>query len=140
MVSNEYSKFHRQNASTAKSVGYGSANAAIDEYVAIIEELVATISEQSKQRLKELTKETYDALKEMRALLEAKTATHPAPVTALGISARAKKRVEYKKKLDAATACVNCGNKHPNVPDIKCWELEANAASRPAGWKSSKSS
>ena len=136
MVSNEYSKFHRQNASTAKSVGYGSANAAIDDYAAITEELVATVTEQSEQRIKELTKETADAMKEIKVLLEGKTAT---PATDGTQTARAKKRAEYRKKLAAATACVNCESKHPNVPDDKCWELDAKAASHKAGWKSSKS-
>jgi ribosomal protein L32 len=138
MISNEYSKYHRQHAATAKSVGYGSANEAIDEYVAITEELVATISEENEQKLKALTKDTTDILKEIKALLENK-APAQAPTAAGTQSARAKKRTEYRKKLAAATACVNCGSKHPNVPDNKCWELEANAASRPTGWTSSKS-
>ena len=42
---------------------------------------------------------------------------------------------EYRKKLASATTCANCGNKHPNVADVKCWELEANAADHPANWK-----
>lgn len=111
----------------------------MDEYVAITEELVATISEDNEQKLKALTKDTTDILKEIKALLENK-APAQAPTAAGTQSARAKKRTEYRKKLAAATACVNCGTKHPNVPDNKCWELEANAASRPNGWTSSKSS
>jgi ribosomal protein L32 len=138
MVSNEYSKFHRQNTATAKSVGYGSANsatAAIDDYVAITEELVATITEENEKKIKALTKETTDTLNQIKALLEnrpAATANEPSQ------SYRAKKRAEYRKKLANTTACANCGTKHPNVPDAKCWELDANAATRPAGWKSAK--
>jgi hypothetical protein len=138
MVSNEYSNFHCQNTATAKSVGYGSANsatAAIDDYVAITEELVATITEENEKKIKALTKETTDTLNQIKALLENRPATTAAEP---GQSARAKKRAEYRKKLVSATACANCGNKHPNIPDVKCWELEANAATRPAGWKSAK--
>ena len=138
MISNEYSKFHRQNTATAKSVGYGSANvatAAIDDYVAITEELVATITEENEKKIKALTKETTDMLNQIKALLENKPVT---PATESGQSARVKKRAEYRKKLASATACANCGNKHPNVPDAKCWELKANAATRPARWKSTK--
>ena len=138
MVSNEYSKFHHQNTSTAKSVGYGSANAAVDDFAEITEELVATISKQTEQRIKELNKETAKAIREVKALLEGKTVA-PAPATTGTQSARAKSRVEYKKKLKASKPCVNCGNKHLNVPDAKCWELEENAASCKADWKSSKS-
>ena len=45
------------------------------------------------------------------------------------------KRTEYKKRLDATTLCLHCKKKHPNHTDDKCWELDANTASRPAGWK-----
>ena len=144
MVSNEYSKFHRQNTATAKGVGYGSANAAtVEDYAAITEELVATISEENEKRIKVLTKETTDALNQIKALLEQKSTNAKAPATANNASAeqsdRAKKRAAYRKKVAEATACVNCGKKHPSIQDDKCWELEANAASRPSGWKSSKS-
>ncbi len=139
MISNEYSKYQHQHAATAKSVGYGSANEAIDKYVAITEELVATISKENEQKLKALTKDTTDILKEIKALLENK-APAPAPTATGTQSARVKKRTDYHKKLTVATACKNCGIKHPNVPDDKCWELEVNAASRHPGWTSSKSS
>ena len=112
------------------------ATAAIDNYVAITEELVATITEENEKKIKALTKETTDTLNQIKALLENKPV---APATEPGLSARAKKRAEYRKKLASATTCANCGNKHPNVADAKCWELEANAAMRPAGWKSAKS-
>ena len=45
------------------------------------------------------------------------------------------KRTEYKKCLDAATPCLHCKKKLPNCTDDKCWELDATAASCPAGWK-----
>ena len=45
------------------------------------------------------------------------------------------KRTEYKKRLDAATLCLHCKKKHPNCTDDKCWELDSNATSHPAGWK-----
>ncbi len=144
MVSNEYSKFHRQNTATAKGVGYGSANAAVvEDYAAITEELVAAITEENEKRIKVLTKETTEALNQIKALLEHKSTNATAPATANNVSAgqsdKAKKRAAYRKKMAEATACVNCGNKHPSIQDDKCWEIDANAASRPAGWKSSKS-
>ena len=76
MISNEYSKFHRQHTSTAKSTGYGSANA-LEEYVMITEELVANISEENEkklqthvQRLESLNKANTDMLKSIMSLLD----------------------------------------------------------------------
>ena len=34
-----------------------------------------------------------------------------------------------------AKKCAHCGRFHPSKPDSKCWNLEANKADRPDGWK-----
>ena len=147
MISNEYSKFHRQHTSTAKSTGYGSANA-LEEYVMITEELVANISEENEkklqthvQRLESLNKANTDMLKSIMSLLDksgGSNATAPATTVSGAKQDRQQKRSEYKKRLETATPCTHCKKKHPNRADEKCWELDANAASRPAGWKSVK--
>jgi hypothetical protein len=51
---------------------------------------------------------------------------------------------ESKEKKDAkmynnAPICKHCNRKHPAKKEEECWELEANAASHPLYWKSSKS-
>ena len=76
MISNEYSKFHRQHTTTAKGSGYGLANA-LEEYVMITEELVANISDENEmklqthvQRLEALNKANTDMLKNIMTLLE----------------------------------------------------------------------
>jgi hypothetical protein len=49
-----------------------------------------------------------------------------------------KAREEHQKRYDEATICKHCGRKHPYKKEDQCWELEANAASRPSNWKSNK--
>ncbi len=44
------------------------------------------------------------------------------------------------EKFKNATKCKHCDKIHPNRTKSQCWELEANAAKRPANWKSAKSS
>ena len=143
MISNEYSKFHRQHTSTAKSTGYGSANA-LEDYVTITEELVANISEENEKKLQthvqwleSLNKANSNMLKSIMVLLEKSGTSAAAPAMSAGGSKhdRQQKRTEYKKRLEAATPCVHCKKKHPNRADDKCWELDTNAASCPAGWK-----
>ncbi len=146
MISNEYSKFHRQHTSTEKSTGYGSANA-LEDNVTITEELVANISEENEkklqthmQRLESLNKANSDMLKSIMVLLEKSGLNAAAPATSTGGAKqdRQQKRSEYKKRLEAATPCVHCKKKHQNRADDKCWELDTNASSRLAGWKSTK--
>ena len=50
-----------------------------------------------------------------------------------------KKREEQKQKYKDAPVCKNCGKKHPTKKEDECWELEKNKDSRPANWKSTKS-
>ena len=90
------------------------------------------------QRLISLNKANSDMLKSISALLEKSGgSTAPGPATAATGSKqdRQHKRTEYKKRLNAVTPCAHCKKKHPNRTDDKCWELDANAVLRPAGWK-----
>jgi hypothetical protein len=44
-----------------------------------------------------------------------------------------------QQKYKDAPICKYCGKKHPYKKEEECWELEANAASRPTNWKPNKS-
>jgi hypothetical protein len=46
---------------------------------------------------------------------------------------------EKQKKYRDAPVCKHCNRKHPNQQESECWELKSNANSRPAWWKSNKS-
>jgi hypothetical protein len=50
-----------------------------------------------------------------------------------------KKREERRQRFNDTPICKHCGKKHPTKKEDECWELEANKASRPTNWKSSKS-
>jgi hypothetical protein len=54
MMSIEYPKAKRQDATTAAAAGYGSANAMINDYVMVTEELVANLT---KEQNKKMTKQ-----------------------------------------------------------------------------------
>ena len=53
--------------------------------------------------------------------------------------AKKKKRDEKRKKYNDAPICKHCGKKHLTKAEDECWELEKNKESRPANWKSTKS-
>ncbi len=140
MITSEYSKYQRQHATTAKSLGYGAANA-MEEYAALTEEVVAAITEEHAKEMKTQMQRMEDLANAMKELMAgAKAQQTPAANATEGKTQteRAKKRAEYRKKLANATACTHCKKKHPTRSDDKCWELEANAADRPASWKSVK--
>ena len=140
MVTTEYSKFQRQHSTTAKSLGYGSANA-VEDIAALTEEVVAAITEEHAKEMKTQMQRMEALAKAMTELMSGAKAQLPAATgSASGKKTeRQKKREEYRKKLQNATACTHCNRKHPNRSDDKCWELEANAADRPENWQSVKS-
>jgi hypothetical protein len=82
-----------------------------------------------------LIKSTTDTMKEMMSVIRSKS---KAPNNATN-DEKKKKRKEKRKKYNDALVCKHCGKKHPSKPENECWELEANQASHPANWKSSKS-
>ena len=52
----------------------------------------------------------------------------------------AEKYKAWVERCRNATKCKHCNRVHPNRTQSQWWELEANAAKRPANWKSVKSS
>ena len=130
-ITAEYAKENKQNKLSAK---HFKANA-IQEQAEATEELIATLTEAHTRQMETLVKTTTEAMKEMMLLLkENKT---PAPKTT--DEEKKKKREEKRKKYNNAPVCKNCGRKHPSKAEEECWELEKNKDSRPASWKSTKS-
>ena len=125
----EYGKCHKQNKSTASSVGHGIANTLTEKEVdqfthleaqaMIFAEVANSINEKSAQQFKEMM-ELFK--KELGSKGNVPNPPNPTP------NPNAK-----KKKL-----CPHCNMEVYHKPE-KCFELEANAEKRPAGWKSKKS-
>ena len=110
---------------TARSAGFGSANAAIskEEEVAQLELALASVADviqegQSKQFEKMIALLTTAIQK----LPTGNPTNNPDP----NPSNNRQGRQQYPK-------CRHCNLRH--LHEDKCWELEANAASRPANWK-----
>jgi hypothetical protein len=122
----EFGKHHKQNKTTAKSVGYGIANSITDNTVnqinhlevqaLIIAELANSMQEQSQKQFKEM-------MEMFKATLKANSPTPTTPK----VNAGGKK----KKK------CPHCGLEVYHKPKA-CFKLDANAAKCPVGWKSKK--
>ena len=117
----------------------------------VTEELVANLTDQQNKRMDATVKQ----LEALAASVAAMTAafkgasTAPKATTAPATAAtsatdtaaattRKAKRDAYRQRLQNAVTCAHCGKKHPSMAEDKCWELPANAATRPAGWKSVK--
>jgi len=77
-------------------------------------------------------------MKEMMSLVKEKTIAPTNPTNSTN-EEKKKKREEKQKKFLNALICKHCGKKHPSKKEDECWELDKNAASRPASWKSTKS-
>jgi hypothetical protein len=131
----EYTKAQKRGALTARQTGFGSANA--------IQEAITDVTKDQAN----LATNVVDALKEMKLTIaelqkkvDQKPATTPNNSTEAGKSSSfAERRAERRKRMQEAPICKHCNGKHPSQPEDKCWELEANAATRPTGWKSKKS-
>jgi hypothetical protein len=126
-VQKEFGKHNKQNKTTAKSVGHGIANSITDKEVEInqleaqalfVAELANSMQEQSQKQFKE-----------MMEMFKAKLDTKTSPNTSNPKGGEGKKK---KKK------CPHCEMEVYHKPE-SCYELEANASKRPAGWKSKKS-
>ena len=123
----EYGRHHKQNKSTAASVGRGIANSITDKSLdqldhleaqaLLLAEVANSIQETSQKQFKEMME------------LFAKTLASKNLPHAQGTDTGGKKK---KKK------CPHCLLEVYHKPE-KCFELEANADKRPAGWKSKKS-
>jgi hypothetical protein len=104
----------------------------------VTEELIATLTENHTRQMETLIKSTTDAMKEMMQLIKSNGSTPTNPTNTTN-EEKKKKREEKRKKYNEAPICTHCGKKHPSKKEEDCWELEKNKASRPANWKSSKS-
>jgi hypothetical protein len=130
-ISAEYAKENKQNKLSAK---HFKANAMMEQAEAT-EELIANLTEAHTRQMEALVKSTSEAMKEMMLLLkENKTPTPKATD-----EEKKKKRDDKRKKYNDAPICKHCGKKHPSKAEDECWELEKNKDSRPATWKSTKS-
>jgi len=128
-IQKEFGKQHKQNKTTAKSVGYGIANSITDKEIDQIDQLEAqalfvaelanSMQEQSQKQFKEMM--------EMFTATFAKNS--PSPTNPKNPKSGADKK---KKK------CPHCGLEVYHKPEA-CFELEANAAKRYPGWTSKKS-
>jgi hypothetical protein len=61
------------------------------------------------------------------------------PATMATMTANLERAKIWAKKLWNATRCYHCNKNHPNNIHNQCWDLDANTAKRPTGWKSMKS-
>jgi len=123
----EFGKHHKQNKTTAKAVGYGIANTLTDNSIErmdhleaqalMIAELANSMREESQKQFKEM----------MELFGKSMSANSPNPTNPKGGTGGKKKK-----------KCPHCGLEVYHKPDA-CFELEANAAKRPAGWTSKKS-
>jgi len=133
-MSTEYAKENKQNKQTAKQM---KANA-IEEQAEATEELIANLTEAHTRQIESLIKANTEAMKEMMSLVKDKTITPTNPTNQTS-EEKKKKREEKQKKFLNAPVCKHCGKKHPSKKEDECWELDKNAASRPASWKPTKS-
>ena len=133
-MSAEYAKENKQNKQTAKQL---KANA-IEEQAEATEELIANLTEAHTRQIESLIKTNTEAMKEMMSLIKEKNITPTNPTNSTN-EEKKKKREEKQKKFLNTPVCKHCGKKHPSKKEDECWELDKNAASRPASWKPTKS-
>jgi len=133
-MSAEYAKENKQNKQTAKQL---KANV-IEEEAEATEELIANLTKAHTCQIESLIKANTEAMKEIMSLIKDKTITPTNPTNSTN-EEKKKKREERQKKFLNAPVCKHCGKKHPSKAEDACWELDKNAASRPAAWKSTKS-
>ncbi len=130
-IQNKYTKQVKHNRLTARSVGKGIANKATEvpeqnfldakAQAMVIAEVANVLQAQNKQQMKNMMSMFEKLLTSMQssgtpvAVVPPKTPTN----------------------CQLRMGCPHCNKKHRNHK--KCWELNANKASRPENWKSAKS-
>ena len=128
-VQKEFGKHNKQNKTTSKFVGHGIANSITDKEVEQIEQLEAQalfVAELANSMQEQSQKQFKEMMELFKAKLDAKSLPDPSkPKGGEG-------KTKQKKK------CQHCGMEVYHKPKA-CFELEANASKRPAGWKSKKS-
>jgi protein-tyrosine-phosphatase len=132
-ISAEHAKENKQNKLTAKNF---KANM-IEEQAEATEELIAALTEKHTQQIENLIKSNTEAMKQMISLIK-NNKKEPGDKQQPD-EEKKKKREERRQRFKDAPICKHCGKKHPTKKEDECWELETNNASRPANWKSSKS-
>ena len=130
-ISTEYARENKQTNLTAKNF---TANM-IQEQAEATEELIAALTEKHTEQMETLIKSTTEAMKEMMALIK----NDKKETSGQSNDEKKKKREERRKKYNDAPVCKHCSKKHPAKAEDECWELEKNKDSRPANWKSAKS-
>ena len=88
------------------------------------EELVAELTEKQAKQVEALIKANNYAMEKLTAALLSINKPGATSGATTNRDAAAKRVV-----------CPHCDCKHPNRKHDQCWELPANAAKRPAGWK-----
>ena len=139
LMNTEFTKLNRQDATTARATGHASVNNVVEEMAKATEELVAELTKRQGKQIETLMKSTSEAMEKLTAAIL--TNKPSATATAAGYSSgklSAKAAIWAEKKKNATT-CPHCARIHPNRTHDQCWELPANAAKRPANWKSAKS-
>jgi hypothetical protein len=109
----------------------------IEEQAEATEELIAALTEKHTQQIESLIKSNTEAMKQMMSLIK-NDRKEPGDKKQPD-EEKKKKREERRQRFNDAPVCKHCGKKHPTKKEDECWELEANKASRPVNWKSSKS-
>jgi hypothetical protein len=106
-----------------------------EEHAKETKKLIANLTEAHAKQMEILIKSTTDLMIEMMNLM--KTAVKsPANANNKEKNIHGKRN---KKMYKNALVCKHCNRKHPSKPKSECWELKANASSRPSYRKSSKS-
>ena len=142
IMNTEFTKLNRQDATTARAIGHRSANNVVEEMAKATEELVAELTERQGKQVESLMKSTTEALEKLTAAILANkptAATGTGNATNDASNLRSARAAAWAEKRRTATVCPHCSRIHPNRTHDQCWELPANAARRPAGWKSAKS-
>lgn len=134
----EFSKLNRQDSTTARATGHASVNNVVEEMAQATEELVAELTERHTKQVESLIKSNSDAMEKLTAAILANkpAAASGAVPTAAATAAATAKAAARKAKWEATPICPHCNRKHAKFGPELCWELPANAATRPAGWKS----
>eukprot|EP00804_Cyclotella_cryptica_P030119 CCRYP_009530-RB/>CCRYP_009530-RB protein AED:0.38 eAED:0.39 QI:0/0/0/1/1/1/2/0/363 len=126
----EFGKHHKQNKTTAKAAGHGIANNVTDKEVDHLDQIEAqafVLAEFANSLNEQTTKQFKEMMELFKKTLETKDPPKPGNSGSGGGGGRKTKKT-----------CPHCGLEVYRKPE-KCFELEANADKRPAGWKSKKS-
>ena len=114
----------------------------MEEFAQATEEFIAELTEKHAKQIKALIKANNEAMAKLTAVLlenKSPSAVATVPAAAREPNSKQSERAQiWAEKKCNATECPHCKKFHPNRLHSQCWELEANASKRPAGWKSVK--